>query len=88
MSPTPNYPRFLRALRARCGLTQEKLAVRLGVTFPTINRWENGRAAPSPLALRQIAGMVAEMGPEAADLLQDLPEQPATLPASRGGILP
>ena len=22
-----------------------------GVTFPTINRWENGRAKPSPLAM-------------------------------------
>lgn len=74
---TPNYPCFLRALRARCGLTQEKLAVRLGVTFATINRWENARAVPSPLALRQIAAMMAEMGPEAADLLADLRQPPA-----------
>jgi putative transcriptional regulator len=81
--PTPNYPHFLRALRAHCGLTQEKLAERLGVSFPTINRWENGHAVPSPLALRQIASLIAEMGPEAAALLASLREQPAEPP--RGG---
>ena len=36
------------------GLTQEKFAAKLGVTYPTINRWENGRAKPSPLAMKQI----------------------------------
>jgi putative transcriptional regulator len=75
--PTPNFPCFLRALRARCGLTQEKLAGRLGVSFPTLNRWENGHAVPSPLALRQIAALVEEMGPAAADLRAGLREPPA-----------
>ena len=45
--------RMLRELRERMGLTQEKLAPRLGVTLATINRWENGHTRPSPLALRQ-----------------------------------
>jgi putative transcriptional regulator len=35
---------LVRELRERAGLTQEQFAARLGVTFPTINRWENGRA--------------------------------------------
>ncbi len=35
-------------------LTQEKFAAQLGVSFPTINRWENRHATPSPLALRQV----------------------------------
>jgi transcriptional regulator with XRE-family HTH domain len=48
-----DIPRLVRELRERTGLTQEKFAAKLGVTFPTINRWENCRAKPSPLALKQ-----------------------------------
>ena len=39
-------------LRKRLGMTQEQLARELGVTVGTVNRWENGRFKPSPLALR------------------------------------
>jgi len=51
------------------GLTQEKFAARLGVTFPTINRWENGRARPSPLALKQIEDLLLGLGEKGCDLL-------------------
>jgi len=47
-------PRAVRTLRERFGLTQEKFAAKLGVTFPTVNRWENDRSRPSPLAMRQL----------------------------------
>lgn len=59
---------LVRQLRTRLGLTQEKLAARLGVTFPTINRWENGRANPSPLALKQIEDLLAALGKDGDDL--------------------
>ncbi len=59
---------LVRELRARLGLTQEKFAARLGVTFPTINRWENGRANPSPLALKQIDDLLAVLGEDGQDL--------------------
>jgi transcriptional regulator with XRE-family HTH domain len=59
---------LVRALRGLLGLTQEKMAGRLGVTFPTINRWENGRAKPSPLALRQIDDLLAELGEDGRNL--------------------
>ena len=62
--------RLIRTLRRRLGLTQEKMAARLGVTFPTINRWENGRARPSPLALQKIENTLQEMGKDGADLLK------------------
>nr|WP_199306919.1 helix-turn-helix transcriptional regulator [Pseudanabaena sp. FACHB-2040] len=45
---------MIRELRQTLKLTQEKFAAQLGVSFPTINRWENGRSTPSPLALKQI----------------------------------
>ncbi|WP_370588003.1 helix-turn-helix domain-containing protein [Trichocoleus sp. FACHB-591] len=50
----PAIGQLIRELRQILKLTQEKFAAQLGVSFPTINRWENGHATPSPLALRQI----------------------------------
>lgn len=64
-----DIPRLVRELRERMGLTQEKFAARLGVTFPTINRWENGRARPSPLALKQIEDLLLGLGKRGRDLL-------------------
>jgi len=61
-------PRLVRELRERTGLTQEKFAAKLGVTFPTINRWENGRAKPSPLALKQIEDLLRNLGERGRDL--------------------
>jgi putative transcriptional regulator len=63
-----DIPRLVRALRGRTGLTQEKFAAKLGVTFPTINRWENGRAKPSPLAMQRIAELLRGMGDKGSDL--------------------
>jgi len=60
---------LVRELRTRLGLTQEKFAAKLGVTSPSVNRWENGRARPSPLALKQIEDLLREMGGDGQDLL-------------------
>jgi len=49
-----NLARIIRDLRAKLGLTQEQFAAKVGVTFSTVNRWENGRGRPSPLAMRRI----------------------------------
>jgi len=58
-------------LRQTLGLTQEKLAQKLGVSFPTINRWENGRSKPSPLALKQIEGLLEGLGDQGKHLLRE-----------------
>jgi len=65
-----DIPRLVREIRDRTGLTQEKFAAKLGVTFPTINRWENGRAKPSPLAVQKIEELLRSMGDNGADLLK------------------
>jgi putative transcriptional regulator len=62
--------RLVRAVRERMGLSQEKLAVRLGVAFASVNRWENGKTKPSPLALRQIADLLVDLGDHGLDLYQ------------------
>ena len=76
MNAQPDLASLVRELRDRLNLTQEKFAARLGVTFPTINRWENGKAKPSPLALQQIKDLLREMGRNGADLLKEFfPEE-------------
>ena len=70
MNAQADIPRLVREIRDRTGLTQEKFAAKLGVTFPTINRWENGRAKPSPLALKQIEDLLRDLGEKGRDLLE------------------
>lgn len=65
----PEVGQIIRGLRLAFGLTQEKFAPTLGVTYTTINRWENGRSTPSPLAMEKIEGMLEEMGDKGQDLL-------------------
>ena len=60
---------LIREVRTRLGLTQEKFAARLGVTLPTINRWENGRTKPSPLAIQNLRELISSMGDEGKDLM-------------------
>lgn len=51
---TNDFGAQVKELRERLQLTQEAMAETLGVSFATVNRWENGWTAPSKLALRQI----------------------------------
>lgn len=44
----------IREIRLEMGLTQERFATKLGVSFPTVNRWENQKAKPSPLAYQKL----------------------------------
>jgi superfamily II DNA or RNA helicase/transcriptional regulator with XRE-family HTH domain len=49
-----NFPDRVRALRIKYELTQVRMARIMGVSFATVNRWENGQSRPSPLAWQQI----------------------------------
>ncbi len=53
---------LVRETRQCLKFTQVKLATILGVSFHTINRWENGRTQPSPLAIKQIKELLHQMG--------------------------
>src|SRR6266496_437526 len=52
----------IRELRSRLNLSQEQLAQRLGVSFATINRWENGRAEPQGAARLALDALLEEVG--------------------------
>lgn len=40
----------IRRLRQELNMTQENFAHEIGVTFATVNRWENGRTIPNKVA--------------------------------------
>ena len=42
--------KLIKSIREYLGLSQTDFAEKLGVTFATVNRWENGRALPTKLA--------------------------------------
>lgn len=49
-----NPAELVKAIREAMGLTQEQFAAQFGVTVATVNRWENGRAVPQPLAMKNL----------------------------------
>lgn len=49
-----DYPVRIKVLRERLGLTQEQMADIIGVSFATVNRWENQKVRPSFLAWQKI----------------------------------
>ena len=50
--------KFLKAIREKAGLSQKKLAEKLGVDENTVWRWEAGRAYPSVDLGKQIAELL------------------------------
>lgn len=65
--------RTVRELRSRMRLSQERFAALVGVTFPTVNRWENGHARPSPLAFQRLEDLAKSLGDDGVDLLPHFP---------------
>jgi putative transcriptional regulator len=65
----PHIGSFIREVRQKTRLTQEQFAAKLGVVFSTLNRWENGRTIPSPLAMQKILQYAQQMGESGQDLL-------------------
>ena len=47
----------IRELRLSLNLTQENFAHEIGVTFATVNRWENGRTTPNKVAQKVLQQM-------------------------------
>jgi putative transcriptional regulator len=55
-----NFPETIKKVRRQLELSQEELAQALGVSFATVNRWENGKTTPSKLAQRQFEQFCAQ----------------------------
>ena len=51
---TPDYAVMIKQARQQLSISQEDLARELGVSYATVNRWENGQSKPSKLARAQL----------------------------------
>lgn len=50
----------IKEIRNRLNLSQKQMSAALGVTFATVNRWENGRCEPTQIALKGIKSLCEE----------------------------
>ena len=57
---------LVKGLRERLRLTQEQFAREVGVTFSTVNQWENGRRRPQPFLLKRLLEMEATSSKDSA----------------------
>ncbi len=58
---TETFPELVKEVRRQLEISQEELAHELGVSFATINRWENGKTSPFKLARAQFDNFCARM---------------------------
>jgi len=52
------YSEIIKRIRFEMLITQEEMASLLGVSFATINRWENGKHQPTMKAKRKIKELI------------------------------
>lgn len=62
---------LIRETRQCLNLSQVQFALKLGVSFQSVNRWENGRTKPLPLALNQIKQLLHQMSASPEPTLQE-----------------
>lgn len=53
-NPSSDFSDRIKQIRVRFGLTQARLAQLIGVSFASVNRWENGLSKPSRLAWQKL----------------------------------
>ena len=56
-----SYSALVTGVRRQLALSQEDLARLLGVSYATVNRWENGHNLPSRLARAQLNSFCEQM---------------------------
>lgn len=59
-----DIPALIKVLRERTGLTQEQFAQKVGVTYSTVNHWENGKRVPLPFLVKRLIEMMQELDEE------------------------
>lgn len=57
----PGFSELVALIRRQLALSQEGLARELGISYATVNRWENGRNAPSRLAKARLNALCEAM---------------------------
>ena len=57
-----DFKEKIKKVRIEIGYSQEQLARELGVSFATINRWENGKTVPNMKAMKQMKDFCEKNG--------------------------
>lgn len=65
-------PDQIRDLRKSMNLTQQQFAGLLGVSFVTLNRWENGQSKPSAMGIAKLQGL-ARHGLATVEVMEHTP---------------
>lgn len=60
--PAADIPALVKGIRSTRGLTQEELAREVGVSFSTVNGWENGKHRPIPALVNRLLDLAASAG--------------------------
>lgn len=63
---------LIKEVRVQLDLSQEDFAREIGVSYATVNRWENGRFLPSKMALRCVETYCDRMMERGKLLLSDI----------------
>jgi len=75
-----DYPARVKRLRVQLGCTQHELAKLVGVSFATVNRWENAQTKPSSLSWTQLTRVARDHGSRNEEQASDTGVLPATGP--------
>ena len=57
-----DYTKCILELRVKLDLTQEELAKKLGVSFQSVNRWENGHFKPNKIMKYKLVEIFKQNG--------------------------
>jgi type I restriction enzyme M protein len=60
--------KVVKEIRLKLNMSQEELAAKLGVSFATVNRWENEKIKPRGKARKAIFALIEEIGLKQSDL--------------------
>ena len=71
-SVPPDYSQWIKRTRQVAGLTQAQLAKLIGVSYASVNRWENGQSRPNNLAWQRIIGLELSSQPDDGEELHPL----------------
>ena len=70
LGPLPSGGDLLRCMRLRRGLYLEQVALEMGVSAPTVSRWEQGRIVPPPERLQTLLTLLGAGETERIALLK------------------
>ncbi|MBQ9252510.1 MAG: DUF3990 domain-containing protein [Clostridia bacterium] len=79
---------MILAIRERLHVSQEELAKMIGISFATVNRWENGHSTPNKAAQLRLYDVCKERGVDLEEMIRKKIERAVTaLQTSSGKML-